>query len=394
MTNAFRSCRVPAAAASISTPIPPPTDAAKATASAASLSSIISSVSAEAASAKTSASSQAAGANEGETGDSEAKKPTKEEIREIIKADLVSWKVKFGAATEKAARDLNSQIDEILIEARNRQEIHVLKEIQSLEELIEREFSFLKNVVKELARPVVSEKGEEHQQTSEETFAAKSKKSGIKIRDKAQSIRVEGQQFLSNVYADVVKAADNHLEGLDSVLDLAMQELGMKWAWMDYVTYKDWQKYHELKKDFETLRRNVVAAAQRNKKLTEITRWTENDWEGKATEIAKEAADKLKRLKTVSRRKIQLSDPSDDFSESVVPVAADKAAQAVTKEAEYALSAAEELMGEASEEVIGTQRPAAQSAASVAGEKEKSSASVASEKVRNPIIRNTPGINK
>ena len=346
ITNAFRSCRVPAAA-SISTSIFSSfssTDTAKATAS-----------------AKTSAPSQAAGANEGKAWDNEAKKPTKEEIREIIKADLVNWKVKFDVATEKAAQDLNSQIDEILIEAKNRQEIHVQKEIESLEELIEREFSFLKEVVQELARPVDFEKEKEHQQTSEEKFAAKSRKSGIEIRDKAQSIRVESQQFLSDVYANVVKAADSHLDGLDSVLDLAMQELGMKWAWMDYVTYKDWQKYHELKKDFDNLRRSVVQAAQRNQKLTEITRWTENDWEGKATEIAKEAADELKRLKTVSKRKIQLSDPSDDFSESV---------------AEGALPAAEKLMGEPSEEVIGTQQPEAQS--------------VASEKVRNPVIRNTP----
>jgi len=343
MTNAFRLCRVPAAA-SISTSIFSSTDTAKATAS-----------------AKTSASSQAAGANEGKAWDNEAKKPTKEEIREIIKADLVNWKVKFDAATEKAARDLNSQIDEILIEAKNRQEIHVQEEIESLEELIGREFSFLKKVVQELARPVDFEKEKEHQQTSEETFAAKSRKSGIEIRDKAQSIRVESQQFLSDVYADVVKAADSHLDGLDSVLDLAMQELGMKWAWMDYVTYKDWQKYHELKKDFDNLRRSVVQAAQRNQKLTEITRWTENDWEGKATEIAKEAADELKRLKTVSKRKIQLSDPSDDFSELV---------------AEGASSTTEKSTGEASEEVIGTQQPEAQSVASAASEKEKSAASV------------------
>jgi len=336
MTNAFRSCRVPAA--SISTSIFSSADAAKATASAASLSSVVPE---EAASAKTSASSQAAGANEDKTGESEAEKPTKEEIREIVKADLVSWKVKFGVATEKATRDLNSQIDEILIEAKNRQEIHVQKEIESLEELIEQEFSLLKKVVQELAGPVDSKKEEEHQQTSEETFATESKKSGIKIRDKAQSIRVGSQEFLSHVYADVVKAADNNLEELDSVLDLAMQELGMKWAWMDYVTYKDWQKYHELKKDFDDLRRNVVAAAQRNQKLTEITRWTENDWEGKATEIAKEAADELKRLKTVSKRKIQLSDPSDDFSESVVPVAPHEAAQAIMKESAASVDSGE-----------------------------------------------------
>ncbi|RPB02051.1 hypothetical protein L873DRAFT_480967 [Choiromyces venosus 120613-1] len=357
------------------------TDTVKATASAASLSSIISSASAEAASAKTSASSQAAEANESKTSENEAKKPTKEEIREIIKADLENWKVKFDAATEKAAIDLNLQIDEISIGAKNRQGIHVRIEIESLEELIEREFSSLKEVARELARPVDSEKEKEHQQTAEETFAAKSKESGIKIRDKAQSIRVESQQFLSNVYDDVAKAADNHLEVLDSVLDHAMQELGMKWAWMDYVTYKDWQKYHELKKDFDNLRRNVVVAAQRNQNLIEITRWTEKDWEEKATEIAKKAADELKRLKTVSKRKIQLSDPSDDFSESIFPVVAQNAAQAVMKEAEDVLSAAEKLMGQASEEVISTEQPMTQSVASVASEKARSAASVASEKV-------------
>ncbi|CUS11989.1 unnamed protein product [Tuber aestivum] len=356
-------------------------DTVKATASAASLSSIISSVSAEAASAKASASSQAAEANEGKTSDNEAKRPTKEEIREIIKADLEKWKVKFGAATEKAATDLNLRIDEISAGAKNGQEMHVQEEIESLEELIEREFASLKVVVQELTRPAYSGKGKEHQQASEETFAAKSKESGIKIRDKAQSIRVESQQFLSNVYADIANAADDHLEVLDSVLDLAMQELGMKWAWMDHVTYKDWLKYHELKKDFDNLRRSVIAAAQKNRKLIEITHWTERNWEGKATVIAKEAADELKRLKTASKRKIRLSGPSDDISESVAPAAAYQATQAIMKEAEGALSAAEKSTGQASEEVIGNEPPTTLSVASVASEKAKSAAAVASEKV-------------
>ncbi|PWW77424.1 hypothetical protein C7212DRAFT_178860 [Tuber magnatum] len=355
------------------------TDTVKATASAASLSSIISSASAEAASAKASASSPVTEANEGKTSDNEAERPTKEEIREIIKADLENWKVRLGAATEKAAADLGLRIDEISTGAKNGQEIHVQEEIESLEELIGQEFASLKMVVQELAGPVGSGKGKDHQQTSEAAFVAKSKEAGIKIRDKAQSIRVESQQFLSNVYADVAKAADDHLLVLDSVLDLAMQELGMKWAWMDHVTYKDWQKYHELKKEFDNLRRNVIVAAQRNRKLTEITHWTERNWEGKATDVAKEAADELKRLKTVSKRKIQLSDPSDDFSESVVPAAAHQAAQAIMKEAEDALSAAEKLVGHASE-AIGNEPPTTQSAASPASEKAKSAASVASEK--------------
>ncbi|KAG0634494.1 hypothetical protein HOY80DRAFT_1005107 [Tuber brumale] len=361
------------------------TDTVKATASAASLSSIISSVSAEAASAKASASAQAAEANEGKASENEAQKPTKEEIREIVKADLENWKAKFGAATEKASTDLNAQIDEITTGAKNRQEIHVQREIESLEELIEREFNSLKKVAQELARPIDPGNEKEHPQASEETFTAKSKKSGINIRDKTQSIRAQSQQFLSDVYADVVKAADDHLEALDSVLDLAMQELGMKWAWMDYVTYKDWQKYHELKKDFDNLRRNVVAAAQKNRKLIEITHWTENNWEGRVTEVAKEAADELKRLKTVSKRKIQLSDPSDDFSESTVPVAAHKVAQAIAREAGGASSAAENLMDQASEEVVGPEHSMTQSVAGVASEKVKSAASAASEKAATAI---------
>lgn len=276
------------------------------------------------------------------------------------------------------------QIDEISAAAQKNKASHVKEETDTLAKLIRREFALLKKATQGLAK--LSERDHEptraHKQAAEDAFLAKTKETGIKIRDKAQSIRAESQEFLANVYDDVAAAADSHLGVLDSVLDVAVQELGMKWAWMDHVTYKDWKKYHDLKKNFEVLKKEVLVAAQRNQKLIDITRWTESDWEGKATELAREAADELKRLKEVSKRKIQMSDHTDDFSDSILPASAMNVAQAVIREVENAMDASERLASMASEELLGTMVPTAQGVASVVSDQVENIVNTASAEVR------------
>lgn len=380
------------------------TDASKVTAASSSLASIISSASAEAASAKSSTSSSAASKAEvgsQNTGADGAKKLTPEEVQVVIEEDLAGWAKKFKDSQAKTVDDLNAEINKISTEAKAKKVSYVEKEIAALENLVDAEFKNIKKATIKITSKLSPASGAEEKQAALDSLFSTTRDAGIKIRDKAQEQRLESQKYLATIYDDVAAAADNNLEVFDSVLDLSMQELGMKWAWMDHVSYKAWRRYHAMKKDFEDLKREVVTAAQHNQKLVDVTRWVEGDWEGKATDVAKDAAEELKRLKRVSKRKIELADSSDDFSDSILPVIVEKAGQQVLKKVEEikeafhgepekeglekifedVKGAAESVAGKVSAAVIGTKQPATESIVSVARENIANGASVASEEV-------------
>ena len=87
---------------------------------------------------------------------------------------------------------------------------------------------------------------------------------GTEIREGCQS---DGQQL----------RPASTLEVLDGIRDLGLQEIGMRWAWMEGVTYKHWAKYHDLKRQvrfLETrgqLRRNRTMPAANDVKSNSST---------------------------------------------------------------------------------------------------------------------------
>lgn len=256
-----------------------------------------------------------------------AKKLTPEEAAVIIDEDLASWAGKFKDSQAQIIDDLNVGINKISKEAKDKKASYVEKEIAALEKLVDVEFKNIKKTAIEIASGLSLESSVEEKQAALDSLFATTRDAGINIRDTAQEQRLESQKYLASVYDDVAEAADGFLEAFDSMLDLSMQELGMKWAWMDHVSYKAWARYHEMKDSFEDLKRVIITAAQSNQELIDITRWVENDWEGKVTDIAKDAAEELQRLKRVSKKKIDLADSSDDFSNVVLSVVAKKTEQ-------------------------------------------------------------------
>lgn len=368
-------------------------DAAKAAEASSSLNSMILCASAKAASARSSAASSASQAEQASADNS--KNPSPEEVHKLVEEDLARYTQKFKDSAAKASNDLNAQIDEISIKGKGKKASYAGKEIDALQKLVEKEFNKIKKATLKLVSRLNPESDAEEKQAALDSLLTITKEAGLKIRDKAQEQRLESQKCLASIYDDVAAAADNHLEAFDSVRDLSMQELGMKWAWMDHISYKEWRRYHALKDDFEGLKREIVATAQKNQKLIEVTRWVEGEWEGMATNIAKDAAEELKRLKRVSKRKIELADSSDDFSDSVLPVTIEKTGQQVLKKVEEVKGAVipetkeKGALGKAADKVsaavVGTEKPTAEriaGAASAASEKMGSAAGAISEKVR------------
>jgi hypothetical protein len=368
-------------------------DVAKAAEASSSLDSMILCASAKAASARSSAASSASQAEQAEQASADhSKNLSPEEVHKLVEEDLARYTQKFKDSAAKASNDLNARIDEISAKGKGKKASYAGKEIDALQKLVEKEFNKIKKVTLKIVSGLTPDSNAEEKQAALDSLLTTTKEAGLKIRDKAQEQRLESQKYLASIYDDVAAAADNHLEAFDSVRDLSMQELGMKWAWMDHVSYKDWRRYHALKDDFEGLKREIVATAQKNQKLIEVTRWVEGEWEGMATDIAKDAAEELKRLKRVSKRKIELADSSDDFSDSTLPVLVEKTGQQVLKKVEEVKGAVipeakekgalEKAADKVSAAVGGTEKPATERVAGAASEKMESAASAVSEKVR------------
>lgn len=269
------------------------------------------------------ASDEAAGASV------QPKKMTKAEAKDMIKNDLLSWSAKFKSSSAKTVADLRSQIDEISGKAHTDKQDSVETELASLQKLVDEGLANLRAEAIKLASQLKPESAREEKDAAVDKLLAAARLLGARIRDTAQSLRKDAENHIAKLYVDVSKAADQHLDVLDSVNDLGMQELGMKWAWMDYVGYKDWAKYHDLKKEIKESRAIIIESAESNEKLLEVTQWVESAWEGRATEIAKEAAEALKQVKEIGKKKIELADASGDSTDGHIPSIAEKAAQQV-----------------------------------------------------------------
>jgi hypothetical protein len=152
--------------------------------------------------------------------------------------------------------------------------------------------------------------------------------SGSTIRDKAQAVRTWKQHYDHDTTALVEAALESTLKVIDNIRDLGLQEIGMRWAGMEGVTYKDWSKYHDLKSTFDEWRGGVEAAAHKHKGLSKAQEEGESVQES-AMNAAEKAAKELTRLKDVARWKIDARDSSSDFSTRVLPPKAKKVVEQV-----------------------------------------------------------------
>ncbi|KAI1121634.1 hypothetical protein F5Y10DRAFT_96859 [Nemania abortiva] len=271
---------------------------------------------------------------------------TKEEIRELaaktVAEDLELWQGKFAQVAEEGASEIEDRVDEIsarMIEYRaNAMGRSLVKQLETAAQLE------LENLRKAIIN--ILETSKTNSNARDEKVAAAVRGAGLTIKNKAQNIRDWRHSYEQETEIAVTKAAEEHFGILEQTRDLALQKIGMKWAWMDGVTYKDWQKYHQLKDRFdewiEDLKRLItthpgLAAAQ--------AAGTSIEDEGMA--IAQEAAAELGRLKQVAAWKATAEDYSDDFDSNTMQLAAEAVEKRIVEAAESARLAAEALANEA-----------------------------------------------
>jgi hypothetical protein len=275
-----------------------------------------------------------------------------EKLREKIESDLKNWQEKFAKAAEKGAEDLEERVKEITDHQIENQILGVGQSLViQLEESSASEIKKLKEEIRDIVRKMPSKKSEADFENAQNELARASRNAGLAVKAKAQALRTWKVGLEGETVSLVDAASKSTLEVIDNIRDLGLQEIGMRWAWMEGVTYKDWSKYHLLKKTFDQWRDQVEEVAHNHDGLRKTTE-AANDVENRGMAVAEEAAKELARLKEIGKWKIHAADMSDDFSTRYVPAAAAAAANDVVDKISFASNEAVRI---ASSSIIGTE---------------------------------------
>ncbi|KAH9219876.1 hypothetical protein DL95DRAFT_384089 [Leptodontidium sp. 2 PMI_412] len=332
----------------------------------------------------------------------ESEKEIREKAQKIVGHDLKEWQEKFAKAADEGSADLEERITEITDRMVQSQAEEVGKaHIIQLEETVNSSLKKLKTAIISI---VSDSKATEE---SEDALSTAVRKAGIAIKEKAQAVRSWRQNYDRETNELVSLSAQDTFEILDHIRDLGLQEIGMRWAWTDGITHKDWAKYHQLKTKFDEWRVDVENVVTGHPGLDKA-RAASEEVESQAMAIAEDAAKELTRLKETGRWKIQAADSSDDFSTKIMPApaavviqkVADKASElneavapssqsqgTVESVISVGSASASSLADQASSSIIGTQQGTVESIASVA----KASASSVVDQASSTIIGTQQG---
>ncbi|ROV99114.1 hypothetical protein VMCG_06629 [Cytospora schulzeri] len=266
-------------------------------------------------------------------------------VRETVAEDLKAWQAKYTKAADEGAAEIADRIHEIskrMIEHQANTTGTSL--VKQLEDTIETELTTLKDDIKDIISLVKVDS--ETPETAQEKITAAVRKAGLQIKTKSQNVRSWREEYENEMQATVTEVAENHFKILDSIRDLALQKIGMKWAWMDGVTYKDWAQYHLLKERFDEWQvdlKNLIT----NHPGLEAAQNEGHVVESQAMELAQSAAKELAAVKQAAAWKLVSKDDSDEFDPEVTRLAAEEKEKA---EAEAAAAEAAASEAEASSE--------------------------------------------
>ena len=233
---------------------------------------------------------------------------------EKIESDLQTWQEKFNVAALRGTEDLAERIEEIVASVFSTQvKSHGESLATALNTVVADEISTVKSRINSLAASLPYEDRPEEEANAQNEFIKVIRGAAISIKERAQVAREWHTSFEKELIDWVSGAIDSTLNILDNVRDLGLQEIGMRWASMDGVTYKDWAKYHSLKAQLGDYRGDVTRVGMQNVKLEEA-RNTANELLSRVMETAEDTAKELARLKEVGAWKIAAREESDDFS--------------------------------------------------------------------------------
>lgn len=230
-----------------------------------------------------------------------------EKAEKVIAQDLRVWQEKFAEAADEGADELEISITDITdkfiqIQVKTEGKSHLLE----LEKAIETSLDSLKSSIISIVQ------NSENDIDSSQEITAAVRKTGIGIKQRAQELRIWRQTSEQEMTSLISKAISDTLGILDTIQEAGLQEIGMRWAWMDGVTHKDWAKYHALKTNFAKWRLDVELVGTEHPGIVNA-RTAFNVVENKAMSIAEDAAKELAWLKEIGLWKLTAKETSNDF---------------------------------------------------------------------------------
>jgi len=251
---------------------------------------------------------------------------TGEALKASLNEDLRKWQSKFATAADKGAEDLEQRVAEITQrQVESGVKGHGQALIVKLEETADSTIAKLKQFIQNTVQSVSEDATEQDLETAHEKCSTKARELGLKVKEKAQDVRVWKAAYDQETDSLVKAAVASTVDVLERIHGLGLQEVGMRWAWLDGVTYKDWQRYHKLKGTLTEWQAEVEAVGSRHDGLR-VAHDAGKKLEDQAMEIASRMVTELIRLKDVARWKLWADDATDDFSSKVVPARVFKAA--------------------------------------------------------------------
>ncbi|KAL3439556.1 hypothetical protein BDV09DRAFT_4237 [Aspergillus tetrazonus] len=241
------------------------------------------------------------------------------QIRDKISSDLVTWKERFASASEKGVENLEGRVVEIVdTYLADGAQSEGEKLVMALETVVEEQTAAIKNRINALTESLPSTDAPEEEETAVEELLKGVRNSAVIIRDRAHTLREWHVLFEEELIRKVSVAVNSTLAVLDDVRDLGLQEIGMRWALMDGVTYKDWEDYHSLKEEFEDWKAKFREVGLQHARI-EAVKEAADGILSRGMDVAEAAAKELARLKEVGRWKIAAREVSDDFDTRLEP---------------------------------------------------------------------------
>ncbi|RDW90513.1 uncharacterized protein DSM5745_02288 [Aspergillus mulundensis] len=235
------------------------------------------------------------------------------QIREKIASDLVTWKERFASASEKGVESLEGRVVEIVdTYVADGAQSEGEKLVNALESAVEEQTAAIKNRISGLTEALPVTDSPEEEEAAIEELLKEVRSSAVSIRDRAHVLREWHVSFEQNLLNKVAVAVNSTLAVLDNVRDLGLQEIGMRWALMDGVTYKDWEDYHALKEEFEDWKVKFREIALQHARIEAVKEHADETL-SRGMDVAEAAAKELARLKEVGRWKIAAREVSEDF---------------------------------------------------------------------------------
>ncbi|OAA59008.1 hypothetical protein SPI_06210 [Niveomyces insectorum RCEF 264] len=251
--------------------------------------------------------------------------------RETVAEDLKAWQEKYAKAADEGAAEVDKRVEEISKRMIRRNARTTGKSLlNELDKTVEANLVQLRQDLVAIVGAVRA--GAATPAEGEDQIVAAVRRAGVEIKEQARAVRSWREAYSKELQDTVSRSAENHFKILGSIRDLALQKIGMKWAWMEGVTYKDWAKYHQLKSRFDEWENDFEQLIVTHPGLAEAEN-AGQAIEDEGMQIAQAAAKELARLKQVGGWKLAAGDDSDNFDSDATKAAADAAIAAKAAEA-------------------------------------------------------------